>query len=366
MWEHRAVSQKQFEESGRVSPSETYVQLMDKVEDAVKEASKMPFNHEEFLNYVPRQGPWEMVHATDNTKEDPRTRYIGPGVPKLLNTNLVLGSTWIESERFKFERRISTISDFLKQKTVVNANMWTPKQLVTTQTFFFCSTGDEDRLGGFLPYGETLSDNHPLLGTGGYEDGDPEWEPILWGLGHRGVVPDSDPQDKVYYPSLMHRNVAFNNRFGWIRYSPAGFGKDASGYIMTKPTTWITPAVDGNRDTATAFNLLVNLPDRRISFGEEGITDVYLTTGKTSLYTMMGMMSSSTVRQMFGAGSEMVPLEFHCIEPGLDEWIKNATDEDKYARLFEVTGTFWLLVNRSKHRYSRRFCKETQTFGIPS
>ena len=77
MWEHRAVSQKQFEESGRVSPSETYVQLMDKVEDAVKEASKMPFNHEEFLNYVPRKGPWEMVHATDNTKEDPRTRYIG-------------------------------------------------------------------------------------------------------------------------------------------------------------------------------------------------------------------------------------------------------------------------------------------------
>ena len=304
----------------------------------------MPFNHEEFLNYVPRKGPWEMVHATDNTKEDPRTRYIGPGVPKLLNTNLVLGSTWIESERFKFERRISTISDFLKQKTVVNANMWTPKQLVTTQTFFFCSTGDEDRLGGSFLTGETLSDNHPLLGTGGYEDGDPEWEPILWGLGHRGVVPDSDPQDKVYYPSLMHRNVAFNNRFGWIRYSPAGFGKDASGYIMTKPTTWITPAVDGNRDTATAFNLLVNLPDRRISFGEEGITDVYLTTGKTSLYTMMGMMSSSTVRQMFGAGSEMVPLEFHCIEPGLDEWIKNATDEDKYARLFEVTGTFGYLL----------------------
>ena len=37
-------------------------------------------------------------------------------------------------------------------------------------------------------------------------------------------------------------------------------------------------------------------------------------------------------------------LEFHCIEPGLDEWIKNATDEDKYARLFEVTGTFGYLL----------------------
>ena len=233
MWEHRAVSQKQFKESGRVSPTETYVQLMDKVEDAVKEAQKMPFDHEEFLSYVPTKGPWELIHETDQTKGDPRTRYIGPGVPKLLNTNLVLGSTWIESERFKFERRISNISDYLKQKTVVNANMWTPKQLVTTQTFFFCSTGDEERLGGSLLTGETLSDNHPLLGTGGYEDGTPEWEPILWGLGHRGVVPDSDPQDKVYYPSLMHRGVAFNNRFGWIRYSPAGFGKDASGYLMT-------------------------------------------------------------------------------------------------------------------------------------
>ena len=98
--------QSEAEESG-ISPSETYVQLMDKVEDAVKEASKMPFDHEEFLTMA-SQRAMEMVHATDNTG-DPRTRYIGP-VPKLLNTNLVLGSTWIE--RFKFERRISTISDF--------------------------------------------------------------------------------------------------------------------------------------------------------------------------------------------------------------------------------------------------------------
>ena len=317
---------------------------MDKVEDAVKEAQKMPFDHEEFLNYVPQKGPWEVVHATDNTKADPRTRYIGPGVPKLLNTNLVLGSTWIESERFKFERRISTISDFLKQKTVVNANMWTPKQLVTTQTFFFCSTGDEERLGGSMLTGETLPENHPLLGNGGYDDGETEWEPILWGLGHRGVVPDSDPLDTCFYPSLMHRGVSFNNRLGWTRYSPAGFGKDASGYIMTRPGTWIWPAVNGNRESPTAFNLLVNLPDRRLSFGEEGITDVFMTTGKTSLYSLMGMMSSSTVRQMFGAGSEMVPLEFHCIEPGLDEWIASASDEDKYARLFEVCASIGYML----------------------
>ncbi|MBT3652935.1 MAG: hypothetical protein HN541_06465, partial [Euryarchaeota archaeon] len=54
MWEHRAVSHKQFKESGRITPTETYVQLMDKVEDAVKEAQKMPFDHEEFLKYIPQ------------------------------------------------------------------------------------------------------------------------------------------------------------------------------------------------------------------------------------------------------------------------------------------------------------------------
>ena len=59
MWEHRAVSHKQFKESGRITPTETYVQLMDKVEDAVKEAQKMPFDHEEFLKYIPQHGPWE-------------------------------------------------------------------------------------------------------------------------------------------------------------------------------------------------------------------------------------------------------------------------------------------------------------------
>ena len=142
----------------------------------------------------------------------------------------------------------------------------------------------------------------------------------------------------------MHRGVSFNNRLGWTRYSPAGFGKDASGYIMTRPGTWIWPAVNGNRESPTAFNLLVNLPDRRLSFGEEGITDVFMTTGKTSLYSLMGMMSSSTVRQMFGAGSEMVPLEFHCIEPGLDEWIASASDEDKYARLFEVCASIGYML----------------------
>ena len=334
MWEHRTVSNKEYQTTGRINPNETYVRLMDEVEETVKKAEVEQFAHEAFMDYIPRRGPWEALPETDMSRADPRVRYIGPAKAKLLNTNLFLGSTWIEAERFKFERRILNVSDFLKQKTIINANMWTPKQLFTTQTFFFCSTGDEERMGGSFLTGDGPGDNHVFLGKKDAEF--PEWEPILWGLGHRGVVPDSDPLDKCFYPSLMHRNVSFNNRLGWIRYSPAGFGKDANGFLTTRPHTWIWPAVDGNRDTPTAFNLLVNLPDRRLSFGEEGITDVFMTTGKTSMYSLMGMMSSSTVRQMFGAGSEMVPLEFHCIEPGLDEWIARASDEDKYARLFEV------------------------------
>ena len=73
--------------------------------------------------------------------------------------------------------------------------------------------------------------------------------------------------------------------------SLSSFGKDANGYLMTKPYDWIWQAVNGNRETPSAFNLLVNMPDRRDSFGEDGITDIFLTSGKTSLYTMMGMMN---------------------------------------------------------------------------
>ncbi len=342
MWEHRTVSNKVYSETKTMRPSESYVRLMDIVEEAVSKAQVEEFDHVEFLKYIPRTGPWEENPASDISKSDPRTRYIGPARARLLNTNLILGSSWIESERFKFERRIANVAEFLKQKTILNANMWTPKQLSTTQTLFICSAGDEERMGGSFLTGDGPSSTHPFLGA---PEGEvPEWETILWGLGHRGIVPDSDPLDQCYYPSLMHRGVSFNNRLGWTRFSPAGFGKDASGYIMTRPSTWIWPAVNGNRESPTAFNLLVNLPDRRLSFGEEGITDIYMTTGKTSLYCLMGMMSSTTVRQMFGAGSEMVPLEFHCIEPGLDEWIASATDEDKYARLFEVCASLGYML----------------------
>ena len=342
MWEHRSVSNKVYAETKEMHAGESYVRLMDIVEEAVSRAQVDVFDHVSFLKYIPQRGPWKALAASDISNPDPRSRYIGPAKARLLNTNLILGSSWIEAERFKFERRISNVAEFLKQKTIINANMWTPKQLSTTQTLVICSAGDEERMGGSFLTGDGPSSNHPFLGAA--EGDDPEWEPILWGLGHRGIVPDSDPLDKCFYPSLMHRGVSFNNRLGWTRFSPAGFGKDASGYIMTRPNTWIWPAVNGNRESPTAFNLLVNLPDRRLSFGEEGITDIYMTTGKTSLYSLMGMMSSSTVRQMFGAGSEMVPLEFHCIEPGLDEWVASASDEDKYARLFEVCASLGYML----------------------
>ena len=342
MWEHRSVSNKVYAETKEMHAGESYVRLMDIVEEAVSRAQVDVFDHVSFLKYIPQRGPWKALAASDISNPDPRSRYIGPAKARLLNTNLILGSSWIEAERFKFERRISNVAEFLKQKTIINANMWTPKQLSTTQTLVICSAGDEERMGGSFLTGDGPSSNHPFLGAAEGEDA--EWEPILWGLGHRGIVPDSDPLDKCFYPSLMHRGVSFNNRLGWTRFSPAGFGKDASGYIMTRPNTWIWPAVNGNRESPTAFNLLVNLPDRRLSFGEEGITDIYMTTGKTSLYSLMGMMSSSTVRQMFGAGSEMVPLEFHCIEPGLDEWVASASDEDKYARLFEVCASLGYML----------------------
>ena len=116
MWEHRTVSNKEFSTTGRLNPSETYVRLMDEVEQTVKQAQIEEFAHEAFMDYIPRRGPWEELPPTDMAKSDPRTRYIGPAKAKLLNTNLFLGSTWIEAERFKFERRILNVSDFLKQK----------------------------------------------------------------------------------------------------------------------------------------------------------------------------------------------------------------------------------------------------------
>ena len=104
MWEHRTVSNKSYEETKRILPSETYVKLMDQVEAVVTQAEVEKFDAETFMSYIPRRGPWEEIPASDHSRADARTRYIGPAEAKLLNTNLVLGSSWIDSDRFKFER----------------------------------------------------------------------------------------------------------------------------------------------------------------------------------------------------------------------------------------------------------------------
>ena len=91
MWGHRSVSDKTFQETGRVLPSETYVKLMDEVEAVVTRAQDDKFDHETFMTYIPRKGPWEEIPASDHSRADARTRYIGPARAKLLNTNLVLG-----------------------------------------------------------------------------------------------------------------------------------------------------------------------------------------------------------------------------------------------------------------------------------
>ena len=347
MWEHRTISDAHLQEHRRVQPMESYVDLTQKITRTMEVAEGHVFDHEDFLRYVPQEGPWMPQMDSDMTRADPRTRYIGKGKATLVNTNIILGSSWIEAERFRYERDLKTTSDWMKQKTIMNANMWTPSTVATTQTFVFCSTGDEARMGSSYsvrgPQDFDLPDDSHMFFEP-TKDGWPEWDPVLWGLGHRGVVPGSDPAERVFYPSLMHRNVTYNNRLGWVRYSPAGFGKDANGYILTRPFDWIWPAVNGSRDTPSSFNLLVNMPDRRESFGEEGITDIFLTSGKTSLYSLMGMMSSPMVRQMFGSGTDLVPLEMHMVEPGLDEWIQRASDEDRYGRIFEYCATLGYLL----------------------
>jgi len=347
MWEHRSISDAHLQEHRRVQPMESYVDLTQKITRTMESAEGRVFDHEDFLRYVPQEGPWMPQMDSDMTRADPRTRYIGKGKATLVNTNIILGSSWIEAERFRYERDLKSTSDWMKQKTIMNANMWTPSTVATTQTFVFCSTGDEARMGSsFSVRGpqdfDVPSDDHMFFQP--TKDGWPEWDPVVWGLGHRGVVPGSDPAERVFYPSLMHRNVTYNNRLGWVRYSPAGFGKDANGYILTRPFDWIWPAVNGSRETPSSFNLLVNMPDRRESFGEEGITDIFLTSGKTSLYSLMGMMSSPIVRQMFGSGTDLVPLEMHMVEPGLDEWIQRASDEDRYGRIFEYCATLGYLL----------------------
>ena len=74
MWEHKTVSNKEMKATGRMNPSETYVRLMDEVEEAVSTAQIDEFAYESFLEYLPRRGPWEELPETDMAKQDPRSR----------------------------------------------------------------------------------------------------------------------------------------------------------------------------------------------------------------------------------------------------------------------------------------------------
>ena len=109
---------------------------MDAIQDSIKDAESKELDYQRFLKHIPEEGPWERLDGNDEAKDNPIERYVGPGKARLMNTNLFLGSSWIDTQRFKFERRIDTPADFIRQKTVVNANMWTPKQVATTQDAF--------------------------------------------------------------------------------------------------------------------------------------------------------------------------------------------------------------------------------------
>ena len=49
MWEHKSITDKNFRETGRIQPNETYIQLMDYVETQVMEAQAFALDDEQFL-----------------------------------------------------------------------------------------------------------------------------------------------------------------------------------------------------------------------------------------------------------------------------------------------------------------------------
>ena len=55
MWEHRTVSNKEYQTTGRMTPNETYVRLMDMVEETVKKAEVEQFAHEAFMDYIEKR-----------------------------------------------------------------------------------------------------------------------------------------------------------------------------------------------------------------------------------------------------------------------------------------------------------------------
>ena len=61
-----------------MTPNETYVRLMDMVEETVKKAEVEEFAYEAFMDYIPKRGPWEELPQTDMSKGDPCLLYTSP------------------------------------------------------------------------------------------------------------------------------------------------------------------------------------------------------------------------------------------------------------------------------------------------
>ena len=102
MWEHRSISNTEMRKTKTIAPSETYVRLMDAIQDSIKDAESRELDYERFLKHIPEEGPWERLDGNDEAKDNPIERYVGPGKARLMNTNLFLGSSWIDTQRFKF------------------------------------------------------------------------------------------------------------------------------------------------------------------------------------------------------------------------------------------------------------------------
>ena len=97
MWEHRSISNTEMRKTKTIAPSETYVRLMDAIQDSIKDAESKELDHERFLKHIPMEGPWEKLDGNDEAKDNPIERYVGPGKARLMNTNLFLGSSWIDT-----------------------------------------------------------------------------------------------------------------------------------------------------------------------------------------------------------------------------------------------------------------------------
>ena len=89
MWEHRTVSNKEYQTTGRINPNETYVRLMDEVEESVKKAQVEEFAYEAFMDYIPREDHGK--NCRNRHVSFKSSKICWSSKSKILNTNLFLG-----------------------------------------------------------------------------------------------------------------------------------------------------------------------------------------------------------------------------------------------------------------------------------